>query len=486
MDNHSTMSLFPFSFAKSNGLLFDSATNKLLIKSDAPISAVLEAKRSLGFEPEIEPLTSADFDLQLQRIYANHKNSSSEIMDGIEDVVGLDEAARDLSDNADLLSGDDDAPVIKLLNAIFFEALRERASDIHIEPYENEARIRFRLDGALRTVLSPPSTIAPLIISRIKVLAKLDIAEKRVPQDGRMTVHLGGRAVDLRVSTMPSSYGERVVLRLMDKNAGQLNVDDLGMDEKNRISLDSMIARPHGIILVTGPTGSGKTTTLYAALQQMDRQQRNIMTVEDPIEYDLPGVSQTQINQRAGMTFAKSLRAILRQDPDVILVGEIRDKETAEIAIQASLTGHLVLSTLHTNTAAGAVTRLQDLGIDSYLLASTLRGVLAQRLVRKLCEDCKVEEESSSLVELHLGVGEKSYQAAGCNKCHWTGYNGRQSLFEIAEVDDGLQRLIHEQVGEPGMESYIRQSVPSIIESGFDLVKQGKTDLKEVLRVTST
>jgi general secretion pathway protein E len=486
MDSKSSMSLFPFSFAKSNGLLFDGLTNKLLLKSDAPIGAVLEAKRFLGFEPEIESLSSADFDLQLQRIYANHKNSSSEIMDGIENIVGLDEVAKSLSDNADLLSGDDDAPVIKLLNAIFFEALREKASDIHVEPYENEARIRFRLDGALRTVLSPPATIAPLIISRIKVLAKLDIAEKRVPQDGRMTVHLGGRAVDLRVSTMPSSYGERVVLRLMDKNAGQLNVDDLGMDEKNRTSLDSMIARPHGIILVTGPTGSGKTTTLYAALQQMDRQQRNIMTVEDPIEYDLPGVSQTQINQRAGMTFAKSLRAILRQDPDVILVGEIRDKETAEIAIQASLTGHLVLSTLHTNTAAGAVTRLQDLGIDSYLLASTLRGVLAQRLVRKLCEDCKVEEDSSSLVELHLGAGAKSYQAAGCNKCHWTGYNGRQSLFEIAEVDDGLQRLIHDQAGEPQMETYIRQSVPSIIESGFDLVKRGKTDLKEVLRVTST
>ena len=486
MLSKSPVEILPFGFAKSNRLLFDHSLGKLLFNGEIPLSAVIEAKRCLGFEPLIESLNSADFDLQLQRIYANHKNSSSEIMDGIEDVVGLDEAARDLSDNADLLSGDDDAPVIKLLNAIFFEALREKASDIHIEPYENEARIRFRLDGALRTVLSPPSTIAPLIISRIKVLAKLDIAEKRVPQDGRMTVHLGGRAVDLRVSTMPSSYGERVVLRLMDKNAGQLNVDDLGMDEKNRISLDSMIARPHGIILVTGPTGSGKTTTLYAALQQMDRQQRNIMTVEDPIEYDLPGVSQTQINQRAGMTFAKSLRAILRQDPDVILVGEIRDKETAEIAIQASLTGHLVLSTLHTNTAAGAVTRLQDLGIDSYLLASTLRGVLAQRLVRKLCEDCKVEEESSSLVELHLGVGERSYQAAGCNKCHWTGYNGRQSLFEIAEVDDGLQRLIHEQVGEPDMESYIRQSVPSIIESGFDLVKQGKTDLKEVLRVTST
>jgi general secretion pathway protein E len=247
-----------------------------------------------------------------------------------------------------------------------------------------------------------------------------------------------------------------------------------------------MIARPHGIILVTGPTGSGKTTTLYAALQQMDRQQRNIMTVEDPIEYDLPGVSQTQINQRAGMTFAKSLRAILRQDPDVILVGEIRDKETAEIAIQASLTGHLVLSTLHTNTAAGAVTRLQDLGIDSYLLASTLRGVLAQRLVRKLCDACKEETLSSGLEKMHLGDGAKSYQAKGCSQCHGTGYDGRQSLFEIAEVNEGLQRLIHDEAGEPDMESYIRQTVPSIVESGFDLVKQGKTDLKEVLRVTST
>eukprot|EP00903_Cladosiphon_okamuranus_P004476 g4474.t1 len=324
-------------------------------------------------------------------------------MEDIKDFVDLESAVEELED-ADLLE-EDDAPIIRLLNAVLAESLREKASDIHVEPYENEARVRFRLDGVLRTVLTPSVHIAPLLISRIKVMAKLDIAEKRLPQDGRMSVKLGGRSVDLRVSTMPSSYGERVVMRLLDKSAGKLSVDDLGMPKKTKKRLDEIIGRPHGIILVTGPTGSGKTTTLYAALQQMDRQQRNIMTVEDPVEYDLQGISQTQINMRAGMTFARGLRAILRQDPDVILIGEIRDKETAEIATQASLTGHLVLSTLHTNTAAGAVTRLQDLGIDSFLLSSTLRGVMAQRLVRRLCRHCKTPVEADAVAQRLLGMG---------------------------------------------------------------------------------
>jgi len=302
-----------------------------------------------------------------------------------------------------------------------------------------------------------------------------------------MGVRLGGRSIDLRVSTMPSSHGERVVMRLLDKDAGKLKTDDLGMPQDTKAELVDLVSRPHGIILVTGPTGSGKTTTLYAALQQMDRQQRNIMTVEDPVEYDLPGISQTQINLRAGMTFARGLRAILRQDPDVILIGEIRDGETAEIATQASLTGHLVLSTLHTNTAAGAITRLQDLGVDSFLLASTVRGIVSQRLLRKLCTDCRVSEQPNEFNRnlLQLQPGEEIFQSSGCSECNNTGFKGRQALFELVSVDANLQTLIHENAGELELESAIRKTVPSIRDAGFELVRRGVTTIEEVLRVTS-
>jgi general secretion pathway protein E len=339
----------------------------------------------------------------------------------------------------------------------------------------------------LSTVLKPSAQITPLLISRIKVMSKLDIAEKRLPQDGRMSVKLGGRSIDLRISTMPSSHGERVVMRLLDKDAGKLQVDDLGMPADTSAQLDDLIRRPHGIVLVTGPTGSGKTTTLYAALQQMDRKGRNIMTVEDPVEYDLPGISQTQINLRAGMTFARGLKAILRQDPDVILIGEIRDGETAEIATQSSLTGHLVLSTLHTNTAAGAITRLQDLGVDSFLLASTIRGILSQRLLRKLCHHCRQEVEPNEFNRdlLKLKKGHKIYEANGCGKCNNTGYAGRQALFELVTVDAALQTLIHENAGEIDLEAKIREQVPSIRQAGFALIRDGMTTIEEVLRVTS-
>ena len=480
------MDALPFNFAKQYGVLLDTQQDRLYVRKSAPMSAVLEAHRVLDIVPPLERLEDAEFNEYLQRTYSNRNDSSLDVMENIEEVMGLEQAAAQLEDSADLLSGDDDAPIIRLLNSILFEALKEGASDIHVEPYETNAQVRFRLDGVLRTVLSPSVTIAPLLISRIKVLAKLDIAEKRIPQDGRMGVQLGGRSIDLRVSTLPSSYGERVVLRLLDKSAGQLSLDDLGLAGDNRVKLDSLIARPHGIILVTGPTGSGKTTTLYAALQQMDRQVRNIMTVEDPVEYDLPGVSQTQINLRAGMTFAKGLRAILRQDPDVILIGEIRDKETAEIATQASLTGHLVLSTLHTNTAAGAVTRLQDLGVDSFLLSSTVRGVMAQRLVRRLCDGCKKPINDPAMAEkVGLLEGETLFEGNGCDECNWTGFSGRQGLYELVLIDAGLQRMIHDKAGEVDLEEYIRRDVPSILHSGFDLVRSGKTTLEEVLRVTS-
>ena len=482
------LKLLPFEFARGNRVLIDSEQQKLLIAPAAPLWAVAEVGRITGTKLAVGNVPDSEFDALLSEIYSGRSGTSEAVMEDIKDFVDMESAAADLEEVSDLLDAEnDDAPIVRLLNAILTESLKESASDIHIEPYEKEALVRFRLDGVLRTVLSPSVQIAPLLISRIKVMSKLDIAEKRLPQDGRMSVLLGGRSIDLRVSTMPSSHGERVVMRLLDKDAGKLQAQELGMPEVTKKELDELISRPHGIILVTGPTGSGKTTTLYAALQQMDRKQRNIMTVEDPVEYDLPGVSQTQINMRAGMTFARGLRAILRQDPDVILIGEIRDGETAEIATQASLTGHLVLSTLHTNTAAGAITRLQDLGVDSFLLASTVRGIISQRLMRRLCTECRVEvtvdDYQSEL--LNVPKGSSIYQSKGCEACNNTGFAGRQALFELVTVEASLQSLIHEDAGELELEQEIRKTVPSIREAGFELVRQGATTVEEVLRVTS-
>jgi len=485
--SESTIKLLPFEFARSNGLLLRELEGDLILSPQANQWAISEVIRANNKFSAVTRLDGESFEKMLASIYSGRKNSSESVMEDIKDFVDMESAAAELEDTGDLLDSEDDAPIIRLLNAILAESLKEKASDIHIEPYEKESLVRFRLDGVLSTVLKPSVQITPLLISRIKVMSKLDIAEKRLPQDGRMSVKLGGRSIDLRISTMPSSHGERVVMRLLDKDAGKLQVDDLGMPKDTSDQLDDLIRRPHGIILVTGPTGSGKTTTLYAALQQMDRQGRNIMTVEDPVEYDLPGISQTQINLRAGMTFARGLKAILRQDPDVILIGEIRDGETAEIATQSSLTGHLVLSTLHTNTAAGAITRLQDLGVDSFLLASTIRGILSQRLLRRLCLSCRkpVQPNEFNRELLRLEVGKTIYEAGGCPKCNSTGYAGRQALFELVTVDAPLQTLIHENSGEIELEASIRRQVPSIRQVGLKLVCDGVTTIEEVLRVTS-
>ena len=481
------LDLLPYEYARVNRVLLSVDDGDLLLGPDAPDWAIAEVSRITGSDLNIRNLADEDFDAMLSKLYSGRQNSSEAVMANMQDFVDLESAAAEIEEAGDLLDAEDDAPIVRLLNAILAESLKESASDIHIEPYEKEALVRFRLDGVLRTVLTPSIQIAPLLISRIKVMSKLDIAERRLPQDGRMAVRLGGRSIDLRVSTMPSSHGERVVMRLLDKDTGKQQTSDLGMPQKTKEELLDLISRPHGIILVTGPTGSGKTTTLYSALQQMDRQQRNIMTVEDPVEYDLPGISQTQINLRAGMTFARGLRAILRQDPDVILIGEIRDGETAEIATQASLTGHLVLSTLHTNTAAGAITRLQDLGVDSFLLASTVRGIASQRLVRKLCVKCreKVQPNEFNRNLLKLPEGAEVYQSCGCADCNNTGFIGRQALFELVTVTPELQTLIHENAGELELEQLIRRTIPSIRDAGFDLVREGVTTVEEVLRVTS-
>jgi len=348
--------------------------------------------------------------------------------------------------------------------------------------------VRFRVDGVLREVLSPRRVLAPLIVSRIKVMAKLDIAEKRLPQDGRISLLVAGRAVDVRVSTIPTGQGERVVLRLLDKQAGRLDLEQLGMRPGPLKVMQRVIQRPHGILLVTGPTGSGKTTTLYAALTSINNRKRNIMTVEDPVEYHLDGISQTNVNTKVDMSFARGLRAILRQDPDVVMVGEIRDLETAEIAVQASLTGHLVLSTLHTNSAVGAVTRLRDMGVEPFLLSSSLLGVLAQRLVRKLCGECKEPYTANEVDCERLGLDNLNpptlYKAKGCPKCNYQGFRGRSGIYELVEIDDTLRTMIHDGSGEHEIEAYARTRSPSIRQDGIDKVLSGDTSVEEVLRVT--
>ena len=385
----------------------------------------------------------------------------------------------------------EEASIVRFVNQIIAEADRQGATDIHIEPQETELRIRYRIDGMLHKVDVPPqlNRLKSAIISRIKVMANLDIAEKRLPQDGRISLTLGGRAVDVRVSTLPSSHGERVVMRILDKNTNTLNLQDLGMTESIRERLCSLIRMPHGIILVTGPTGSGKSTTLYASLANINSRDLNIMTVEDPVEYDLDGISQTQVNAKAGMTFAKGLRAILRQDPDVVMIGEIRDFETADIAVQASMTGHLVLSTLHTNTAIGAITRLHDMGVEPFLLSTSLIGVLAQRLVRTLCPECRVpcEPNESEREMLGLKPGESAViyrpKPGGCPHCGGTGFKGRTGIHELVTVDENVRRAIHDNLSEQEIEKIVRPTMPDIMSDGMKKVLLGKTSIEEVLRV---
>ncbi|MFP4902779.1 type II secretion system ATPase GspE, partial [Paraburkholderia sp. BR14261] len=363
------------------------------------------------------------------------------------------------------------------INALLTQAAREQASDIHIEPFENASVVRFRVDGTLRDVVRPKKALHGALISRIKIMAQLDIAEKRLPQDGRITLRVGGRPVDVRVSTLPTGHGERAVLRLLEKDAQRLNLEALGMAGDTLGKFDQLIAKPHGIVLVTGPTGSGKTTTLYASMSRLETATTNIMTVEDPIEYDLSGIGQTQVNERIGMTFARALRSILRQDPDIIMIGEIRDLETAQIAVQASLTGHLVLATLHTNDAASAVTRLTDMGVEPYLLASSLLGVLAQRLVRQLCPVCKEERVEDD--------GRKRWHPVGCDRCGHSGYAGRRGVYELLLIDEPIRALIHRNAADAEIFAAGRaQGMRTLREDGERWVEAGRTSLEEVLRVT--
>lgn len=440
----------PFSFASRYKLALEMVADKpvLYFVAPLPLEAVREAKRVLKVDFAIQQLDGEAFDSKLTQLYQRDSSETRQLMEDLGSDDDFFSLAEELPNNQDLLDSDDDAPIIKLINAMLSEAIKEGASDIHIETFETVLSIRFRVDGVLREVLTPSRKLAPLLVSRVKVMAKLDIAEKRIPQDGRISLRIGGRAVDVRVSTMPSSHGERVVMRILDKNATRLDLHSLGMTADNHHAFRELIQRPHGILLVTGPTGSGKSTTLYAGLQELDRHEKNILTVEDPIEFDIDGIGQTQVNPKVDMTFARGLRAILRQDPDVISVGEIRDGETGAIAIRAAITGHLVLSTLHTNDAVSAIDRLVDIGVEPYLISSALRGVISQRLVRKVCPHCKKayrpEAEELAMLGLPENANVQFYRGEGCQECYHTGYKGRRAVFEIFMLNGRIRRMVTE------------------------------------------
>ena len=480
-----------YAYAKGNGvvLLNAEAPWRVGMRAGANPLALVEVRRVLGAPFEVVELAPPAFDEALSKTYAVSSEAARSIAQAFEAESSLDALADSADATADLLDSQDDAPVIRLINGLIAEAIGQSASDIHIEPYENTVVVRLRIDGVLREVLQAPSRLRARLVSRIKVMARLDIAEKRLPQDGRISLTLGGRGVDVRVSTLPSRYGERVVMRLLDKDQGLRSLDALGMSNELLDRFKASLRTPNGIVLVTGPTGSGKTTTLYAALNLLNDQTRNILTVEDPIEYAVDGVGQTQVNAKIGMTFAAGLRAILRQDPDVVMVGEIRDAETAQIAVQASLTGHLVFSTVHTNDAVAAITRLKDMGVEPYLLASTLRAIVAQRLVRRLCNACKKPAViGAHEKEMLRCVGAEDaivYEGVGCPQCRGSGYVGRIGLYEFVAVDDEIRRLIHAGANEQEMGAYAFRATDPLMKSGLKCVAAGITSLSDVLRAAS-
>ncbi|MGS0743509.1 type II secretion system ATPase GspE [Glaciimonas sp. GG7] len=468
--------LLPYAFARKFCLLAqrptgDNSALALWVCDTTPSAAIAEVSRCFG-PIRLQNMPLEALQLAIAKAYAGAGGDAAQVVDEFESDLDFAKLLQDMPAIADLLEAADDAPVIRMINALLTQALREGASDIHIEPFEQISIVRFRIDGNLRDVVRPKKAIHAALISRIKIMAQLDIAEKRLPQDGRITLRVGGKPVDVRVSTLPTGHGERAVLRLLDKEAGRMDLHHLGMSDGMQEEFGKLIAQPHGIVLVTGPTGSGKTTTLYAALGQLNTSNVNILTVEDPIEYELAGVGQTQVNPRIEMDFAKALRAILRQDPDVIMIGEIRDLETAQIAVQASLTGHLVLATLHTNDSAAAVTRLLDMGIEPFLLSSSLLGVVAQRLVRKLCTHCRV----------HDGM---HWQAVGCSQCGHTGYQGRIGVYELLQATDEIQALIHQRASEAEIQKVAqRDGMTTMRQDGERWLQDGTTTQAELLRVT--
>jgi general secretion pathway protein E len=481
----------PYAFAKANGIVvtgLGDGVAEAVMRHDATAGTLAEVRRALGVPIHAQRVSTGDFDERISALYNGAGEGAAALADDLAQDLDLSRLLQEIPRVEDLLDSQNDAPLIRLINALLTQALREGASDIHIEPFESRSVVRLRIDGILCDLIEPARALHTAIVSRIKIMAQLDIAEKRLPQDGRIALRAAGKPIDVRVSTIPTGHGERVVLRLLDKQAGRLDLARLGMDPSTLAQMDALIHEPHGIILMTGPTGSGKTTTLYAALSRLDPKALNIMTVEDPIEYDLDGISQTQTNSRIDMSFARALRTILRQDPDVIMIGEIRDLESAEIAIQASLTGHLVITTLHTNDAVSAVTRLVDMGVEPFLLASSLIGIGAQRLVRKLCLACRepLQPDAAQVRSLGLDPASGHYHTPrGCPACNRSGYKGRTGIYELLSVNDELRRLIHDRVDEQTLREHASAcGMGSLRADGMRLAAAGTVSLEEVLRVT--
>lgn len=489
-----TISRLPIQYLKKHCILpYQEQNSTLHVAINDPLNLEPLDDLSIIFnKDEIVPvLTSArEIYSAINRTFGEAENSADQIIQDLDQ----DEDNRlltDLEESADLLDQTSDAPIIKLVNHILGQAVKNQASDIHIEPYHHELQVRFRLDGVLYNQLNLARKLHSAIVSRIKIMAHLNIAEKRLPQDGRIEIKIGDRQVDLRVSTIPTAFGERVVLRLLEKGIRLLKLDEIGLSKKLLKDMKQLITISHGIVLVTGPTGSGKTTTLYAALNHINSPDKNILTIEDPIEYQLDGIGQMQVNSKIELTFARGLRSMVRQDPDVILVGEIRDLETAEIAIQASLTGHLVFSTLHTNDASSAITRLIDMGIEPFLVTSSLRVIIAQRLIRLLCPKCKQPYEPDALQLESWGLDHSEitnknlYKAVGCEHCLQTGYKGRSGIYEFLGLSDTIRSLVLATSDSNQINKVARQEgMPSLREDGLQKVSAGKTSIDEVLRVT--
>ena len=483
----------PLSFARNNLVMPMKRADgsfAAAVADERGIFAVLDLAKRYGLKPRPLMAPSGIVIDAINRFYGQ-VGSAEEVMDGISGE-DLSSVATEFESPRDLLELTEEAPIIRLLNALLLQAVKEKASDIHIEPYEKELEVRMRLDGILHRVFSPPKIIQDALISRVKIMANLDIAEKRLPQDGRIRLLIGARDIDIRVSIVPTSFGERAVLRLLDRQQGLISLHDVGLDAGDTKHVEELLSRTSGIVLVTGPTGSGKTTTLYAALNRIHTEEKNIITVEDPVEYQLKGVGQIHVNPRIGLTFASGLRSILRQDPDVIMVGEIRDYETAEIAIQASLTGHLVLSTLHTNDSASAVTRLIDMGVEPFLVSSSLVAALAQRLVRTICPFCKEsyepsETERAYFADIKAGARQLTqlYRGRGCQKCRESGYLGRTGIFEILYVTPEIREMISGRKDSQLIKDQaVSKGMKTLYSDGLYKVMKGETTIEEVLRVT--
>lgn len=480
---------FTYTFAKDKGLIVldDAAELTLGVREGADAFSLIEARRALGQSFQLKSLAPQEFERELSSRYGASLLNGDEAeaaLTGQEDLASLVDG---IPQTSDVLAGDDDAPIIRLINGLIFEAVKRKASDIHIDPFEDKLSIRYRIDGDLKEVLTPSRRLAAPLVSRIKVMARLDISEKRMPQDGRISLSIGGQAVDARVATLPTRYGERVTMRLLDQRNAMLDLADLGMDPDTYARFTNVLSRPNGVVLVTGPVGSGKTTTLYSALSRLNTGRVNIMTLEDPVEYGLPGITQTQMDHKVGLTFATTLRSVLRHDPNIAMIGEIRDIETAEVAFEFASIGRLALSTLHTNSSAGAVTRLRDMGVESFMIASTVRAIMAQRLVRKLCSICKTEAEPTAAELNELGMQAEDvpqlYAAQGCMACGQTGYDGRLGVYELLVVNKEISELIHSNATESEIEAIAFAQNDMLFENARRYVLSGQTTLTEVLRV---